>query len=339
MKYEIIDGNTGEVAIQLTLFDYQQMDAQELDKRIRRGIETFMDVGMSLMVMRDRKKYKELGYMNFEEYTHSVGMERAHGYRLIDAGYITNILSPIGDKMPTHESQVRPLTRLGTSKKPAPDLWIKAWNDACEKSGDEPPTEKIVKEVVDNMLWEEPPPLPDGVYRIIYADPPWKYQEFGVSISQYYGGQERHYKRLDIEDFEKLPVKDLASDNSVLFLWVTSPKLNQVWGIIEAWGFEYKTSFIWDKVKHNYGYYNSVRHEILLICGRGSSTPDIPKLYDSVQTIERTEKHSEKPEEFRKIIDELYPTGKRIELFARTKIDGWDSWGNEELEEEEQDDE
>jgi N6-adenosine-specific RNA methylase IME4 len=86
---------------------------------------------------------------------------------------------------------------------------------------------------------------------------------------------------------------------------------------------------VWDKVKHNFGHYNSVRQELLLICTRGSCTPDVKELVDSVQTIERSTKHSEKPEEFRRIIDTLYPKGPRVELFARAKHEGWDSWGNE----------
>ena len=85
---------------------------------------------------------------------------------------------------------------------------------------------------------------------------------------------------------------------------------------------------IWDKVKHNMGHYNSVRHEFLLVCTRGSCQPDERKLFDSVQTIERTE-HSKKPEEFRQIIDTIYPYGSRIELFARRPSEGWEAWGNE----------
>jgi N6-adenosine-specific RNA methylase IME4 len=77
------------------------------------------------------------------------------------------------------------------------------------------------------------------------------------------------------------------------------------------------------------GHYNSVRHEILLICTKGSCTPQNVKLFDSVQSIERTE-HSVKPEAFREIIDTLYPHGKRIELFARRSLPGeWKGWGNE----------
>ena len=72
-----------------------------------------------------------------------------------------------------------------------------------------------------------------------------------------------------------------------------------------------------------------MRHELLLVCTRGSCTPDDKTLYDSVVSIEKSRKHSEKPEEFRRIIDSLYTWGSRIELFARTDAEGWAAWGNE----------
>lgn len=173
------------------------------------------------------------------------------------------------------------------------------------------------------------PELPHGKYRIIYADPPWPYKEHGVSVSDNYGGVTRHYPTMTIEEICDLPVVELAADDAVLFIWVTSPKLNQVWEVIDAWGFEYKTSFVWDKVQHNFGYYNSVRHELLLVCGRGKSTPEVKQLFDSVQVVERSDEHSEKPELFREIIETLYPSGRKIELFARKKVQGWESWGNQ----------
>lgn len=174
----------------------------------------------------------------------------------------------------------------------------------------------------------ETPPM-TGKYRIIYADPPWKY---GNRIDEAMPGSttpETHYPCMSIDDLCNLPVKELAEDNAVLFLWVTSPLLEECFPVIHSWGFKYKTSFVWDKIGHNYGHYNSVRHELLLICTRGSCTPDNHKLYDSVLSIEKSDIHSEKPEEFRKIIDDLYQYGNRIELFARRQVDGWECWGNE----------
>jgi len=165
-------------------------------------------------------------------------------------------------------------------------------------------------------------------YRVIYADPPWQYDLEQTSPNL--GGAIKHYNSMSIEELCALPIKDIADKDAVLFLWITSPKLNLFLQLMEAWGFEYKTSFVWDKVKHNMDHYNSVRHEFLLIGGRGKSTPDLKHLYDSVITIERSEKHSEKPVEFLNIIDNLYQHGNRIELFARqAKKENWYFWGNE----------
>jgi N6-adenosine-specific RNA methylase IME4 len=172
---------------------------------------------------------------------------------------------------------------------------------------------------------ESTPIMPDGKYNVIYADPPWKY-DFGFDI---YGAADRHYHTMSIEDLCKLPVGEIVEDNAVLFLWVTSPKLFEAPAVIKAWGFEYKTSFVWDKVKHVMGHYNSVRHEFLLVCVRGSFPKQNDKLHDSVISIERPDNHSEKPEYFRKLIEEMYPKSKKVELFARTVPDGWDVWGNE----------
>jgi len=119
-----------------------------------------------------------------------------------------------------------------------------------------------------------------------------------------------------------MPAQEWAEDDAVLFLWATSPMLENAFQVIRAWGFKYKTSFVWDKVKHNFGHYNSIRHEFLLVCTRGSCTPDAGKLFDSVQTIERSDRHSEKPEEFRKIIETLYTRGAKLELFARAYVIG-----------------
>lgn len=166
---------------------------------------------------------------------------------------------------------------------------------------------------------------PTGKYQVIYADPPWQYQ-FGFDI---HGAALRHYNTMTIEELCALPIKVLAEDNAVLFLWVTSPKLADCFAIINAWGFEYKTSFVWDKVKHVMGHYNSVRHEFLLICTRGSYPKQSDTLIDSVVTVERSDEHSEKPTRFREIIEEMYPVSNKIELFARTKTLGWDVWGNE----------
>lgn len=164
-------------------------------------------------------------------------------------------------------------------------------------------------------------------YRVVYADPPWAYNDACESGGIQARGASGVYPTMSLGEICELPIKNITADDAVLFLWVTSPLLEDSFKVISAWGFAYKSSFVWDKVKHNMGHYNSVRHEFLLIATKGRCTPDKVQLFDSVQSIERTE-HSKKPQEFRNILETLYPYGERIELFSRDKPDGWDVMGN-----------
>lgn len=163
----------------------------------------------------------------------------------------------------------------------------------------------------------------DNKYRVVYADPPWSYND--KQNTTRLGGAEKHYGTMPLEDI--CAIKPPTEKDAVLFLWATSPLLREAFDVIDAWGFEYKTSFVWDKVAPGLGHYNSVRHELLMVCTKGSCTPDVGTRPDSVVSIERTE-HSAKPAYFRDLIDELYPIGRRVELFAREAHDGWDVWGD-----------
>ena len=219
---------------------------------------------------------------------------------------------------------------------------IKKWTETAKAGGLTEETFTAYIEPIAGLAWDKvigeydqdalPPPdvpLPEGKYQVIYADPPWNY----TSGDQHTDTSQEtvlsdHYQSMTIDELCGVPVDDLAYDDCVLFLWATSPLLEEVYDIIRAWGFDYKTSMVWDKVRHNVGNYVSVRHELLLICARGTP-PKVSKLVDSVYTEERTE-HSRKPDYFRSLIDELYPEGKRIELFARGELPThWDAWGDQ----------
>lgn len=190
----------------------------------------------------------------------------------------------------------------------------------------EKPVEAVRQE---RMAGRKAAPLPKDKYRVIYADPPWKYGDSRITLGSATGA-EHHYPTMSLDEICAMPIRDLAADDSVLFLWATSPLLEDAFKVINAWGFKYKANFVWDKVRHNLGHYNSVRHEFLLIATNGSCTPDSSKLLDSVVELEKTDKHSEKPEEFRQIIDTLYTHGARLELFRRGGAPaGWSAWGNE----------
>lgn len=174
-------------------------------------------------------------------------------------------------------------------------------------------------------------PLPGGRYRVILADPPWAYSD---QLIEGYGAAEHHYPTMPAQEIADLavddkPVSDIAMPDAALFLWTTSPLLPAGLDVMGAWGFQYRASFVWDKVRHNWGHYNSVRHELLLLGTRGSCLPDSDTLPDSVVSIERSAVHSEKPEEFRALIESMYSDGPRpyLELFATAEHEGWIAWG------------
>lgn len=205
--------------------------------------------------------------------------------------------------------------------------------DLAEKvrQGDLKPAEahrQMKKEEVAEKVQE----LPRGKYRVLYADPPWQYGNTfsggDADFTSRWTAAETHYPSMPLSELKALDIPSITADDAVLWLWATCPLLEDALELAKAWGFRYKAQFVWDKVKHNMGHYNSVRHELLLICTKGSCTPENVTLFDSVQSIERTE-HSEKPEEFRHIIDTLYPSGPRIELFARKRVEKWEAYGNE----------
>lgn len=140
---------------------------------------------------------------------------------------------------------------------------------------------------------------------------------------------------MNIDDICNLPVKNIASENCVLFLWVTFPTLLDSFKVIEAWGFNYKTvAFVW--VKHNkktptlfwgMGFWTRANAEICLLATKGKPKRISAKVHQVI--ISPIEEHSKKPNEIRKRIVDLIGDLPRIELFARQKTDGWDVWGNE----------
>lgn len=174
-------------------------------------------------------------------------------------------------------------------------------------------------------------PLPKGKHHVIYADPPWRY-DFSQSDSletPRVRKNENLYPTMDLEMICGMEAEKLAAADCVLFLWATSPKLEEAFRVMESWGFEYKTCMVWKKDKAGPGYYARQQHEILLIGTIGLPPQSDPSIRPaSVIEAPRTE-HSKKPEVFYEIIEELYPDTKKVELFCRNPRDGWAAWGGE----------
>lgn len=184
------------------------------------------------------------------------------------------------------------------------------------------------------------PDLPAKKFDIIYADPPWDYngkmqfdnsgkvQNFDVKKKIFISSANFKYPTLKTVDMMKIPIHEIAKDDCLLFMWATSPHLEQSIELGNAWGFEYRTvAFIWDKMNHNPGKYTLSNCELCLVFKRGRIPT--PRGARNVQQLVRSPrgKHSEKPWEVLDGIQRMFPTQDRIELFARHKPEGWDVWG------------
>ena len=170
-------------------------------------------------------------------------------------------------------------------------------------------------------------------YKIIYADPPWQYRVYSKK------GQgrsaENHYHTMNIKDIMALPVDKIADKDCILFLWITFPCLKEGIEVMERWGFKYKTcGFNWvkrNKKKNTYfmglGFWTRSNSEECLIGTKGQPkrvSKSVPQICDA-----RIMEHSKKPAEIRERIVELCGELPRVELFARDKVKGWDSLGDE----------
>lgn len=177
----------------------------------------------------------------------------------------------------------------------------------------------------------------DKKYSIIYADPPWSYNDKMVmqGVHGKIRGAESFYKTMSITDICNLPIPDIVADNSILFMWVTMPMLGEGLEVIKAWGFTYKTcGFNWvkrtkrGKIHLGMGHYTRGNAELCLIGLKGKKPQFLTRSLS--QIVESTlENHSKKPDIVRDKIVELCGDIPRIELFARQAVEGWDCWGNE----------
>ncbi len=175
--------------------------------------------------------------------------------------------------------------------------------------------------------------FPNKKYKIIYADPAWEYRDKAQSGKR---GVNFKYDLMDLEKIKQLPVDTIADDDCILFIWGTWPQSKEVHEVIQAWGFEYKTlGFLWIKTYSNsakfvigMGNWTRSNSEYCLIAVKGK--PRRINAGISQIIISTISEHSKKPDKVRTDIVKLCGDLPRIELFARTKVHGWDVWGNNE---------
>ena len=171
-------------------------------------------------------------------------------------------------------------------------------------------------------------------YKIIYCDPPWSFNNKNTGGNMK-SGADAHYNTMSIEEIKKLPIHKIAADDCVLIMWWVGSQPQEAIDLVEAWGFKIKNmnGFVWVKLTKKLlaffgmGFWTRAGSESAIIATKGKPKP----LNKNVRAVrhEVVGKHSEKPAAFRNDIVDLCGDLPRIELFARQKVKGWASWGNE----------
>jgi N6-adenosine-specific RNA methylase IME4 len=165
------------------------------------------------------------------------------------------------------------------------------------------------------------------LYAVIMADPPWRFEPYSREGMD--RAADNHYPTVTLAEIKALKVP--AADDCVLFLWATVPMLPQALDVMTAWGFVYRSHFIWLKDRIGTGYWSRNKHELLLVGTRGNiPAPAAGEQFESVISAPLG-KHSAKPNAFAEMIEEMFPNCRAIEMFARGPRLGWDVFGNEAL--------
>ena len=243
--------------------------------------------------------------------------------KVLASGDKTLIRLVESDRMPVNKaaSLARlPIETLATLMKAANDFDFDAMVTKTHREMIAQKSRAIMAKVDAKRANNRPLDVVDGKFGVICIDPPWDY------IDEKATG----YPTMSREELLKLEVGKKATENAVCFMWAPASQLPLALELMAAWGFQYKTSAVWDKEKAGLGVYFRARHEMLLLGTRGT-LPEVPAKNRLPSVfLERRREHSRKPEFSFHLIEQMYPDLAKLEMFCRGKArDGWVAWGNE----------
>lgn len=219
-----------------------------------------------------------------------------------------------------------------------PDEQFEAWIASCRESGEEmtqaaalklaerhkpKPVEPSIDEYESGAVSDLGELLQRGLrYGCIYADPPWAYSNKATRANV----DDEYKSTMTVDEICQEPVASLAADNCHLHLWTTNAFLFDARRVMEAWGFEYKSCFVWVKPQMGIGNYWRVSHEFMLLGIRGK--PEFRRRdCMSWGQFDRTA-HSKKPRDVRALVESV-SHGPFLELYGRETVPNWMVYGNE----------
>jgi N6-adenosine-specific RNA methylase IME4 len=286
----------------------------ELERVVARGVQTFVEVGVALTEIRDRRLYRER-YPSFEAYLAGAWqLGRSTGYGMIDAARVAanvpleghrlslshlRVLAPLDVKEQEHFAPVVAEMSVAEARRV-----IRRWRAQQRREWVDRPS----------------PPLPKGTFRTVVVDPPLAYPaDYGDGLAA------DRYKTMALDELEAIPVADLAAPDSHLYLWIGATRIPDGLRLVSAWGFEFVALLTWAKPSIGLGTWWRYQTEHLVHARRGTlrTRPGFSNLFEA-----RRSRHSAKPDQAYALIAKASP-GPYLEMFAREARDGWTVWGDE----------
>jgi N6-adenosine-specific RNA methylase IME4 len=285
----------------------------ELEAVVSEGLAQFISVAQALLEIRQGRLYRQT-HPSFEAYvSERFGLARRTAYGYLEAAVVHGNVPPEAHLSLSHLRALAPL-EAAEQHQLAPIISPLTVAEA----------RRVIREwraqTRTAQMAKEPPPFPIGTWRTIVADPPYRYEhDWGDGLAA------DHYATMTCEEISALPISGRAAPDSHLYLWAPVTKIPDGIAICEAWGFRFVSLLTWVKPGLGLGTYwrISTEHIIFGVRGRLATRPNHRNWFEA-----RRGRHSAKPAEFYTLVENASP-GPYLELFARQRREGWETWGNE----------